>query len=265
MVNRKSDGMKSNEIQPVGGRQLFLGFATNALAASSERLLSLTFADATVTVARQVAAGAFAPEKPLALGTRQFEGLPMYQQAPAFCRVALRLKPSADSDINVEIWMPTTGWNGRLAGSGNGRSAGFIRYPELGALLVQGYAVAGTDTGHEGAATDWSFALGHPENLIDLGYRSVHEMAVKAKVIVNAFYGRPARRSVLERLLYRWPSRLDRGATLSRRLRRNRRRCSGQLHDAIERPIPLGVASRSRGIKTASSRRQSFSCCTAQC
>ena len=33
------------------------------------------------------------------------------------------------------------------------------------------------------------FALDHPEKLIDYAYRAVHEMTVKAKAIVDAFYG----------------------------------------------------------------------------
>ncbi len=54
--------------------------------------------------------------------------------------------------------------------------------------LKEGYATSSTDTGHEGASA--SFALGHPEKLIDYAYRSEHEMTVKAKAIIAAFYGR---------------------------------------------------------------------------
>ena len=53
--------------------------------------------------------------------------------------------------------------------------------------LRRGYATSSTDTGHVGGSA--SFALGHPEKLIDFAYRSEHEMTVKAKAIVNAFYG----------------------------------------------------------------------------
>jgi feruloyl esterase len=53
--------------------------------------------------------------------------------------------------------------------------------------LRLGYATASTDTGHIGGSG--SFALGHPEKLIDFGYRSEHEMTLKAKAMVNAFYG----------------------------------------------------------------------------
>ena len=44
-----------------------------------------------------------------------------------------------------------------------------------------------TDTGHQGGSA--SFALGHPEKLIDFGYRSTHEMTIAAKAIIRAYYG----------------------------------------------------------------------------
>ena len=54
----------------------------------------------------------------------------------------------------------------------------------MGLPLTLGYAVASTDTGHEGKGDDGSYALGHPEKIIDFGYRAVHEMVVKSKAIV---------------------------------------------------------------------------------
>ena len=53
--------------------------------------------------------------------------------------------------------------------------------------LERGYATASTDTGHEGGSA--SFALGHPEKVIDFGWRAVHEMTVTAKQVIAAFYG----------------------------------------------------------------------------
>jgi feruloyl esterase len=57
--------------------------------------------------------------------------------------------------------------------------------------LRLGYATAGTDTGHQGPGGSW--AIGHPEKMIDFGYRSTHEMTVKAREIINAFYKRDAK------------------------------------------------------------------------
>jgi feruloyl esterase len=61
--------------------------------------------------------------------------------------------------------------------------------------LARGYATASTDTGHEGTNGDASFALGHPEKVIDFGYRAVHEMTVKATAIVASYYGSSPKRS----------------------------------------------------------------------
>lgn len=110
-----------------------------------------------------------------------------YKSLPEFCRVAATLRPSADSDIKIEVWLPTSGWNGKFEGIGNGGWAGTIGYPAMAEALGRGYATAGTDTGHVGGSA--SFALGHPEKLVDFGYRAVHEMTVKAKAIVDAYYG----------------------------------------------------------------------------
>jgi tannase/feruloyl esterase len=106
---------------------------------------------------------------------------------PAFCRVAATLKPTADSEIRTEIWLPMSGWNRRLQSVGNGAWAGTIPYAAMAAAVTGGYATAGTDTGHTGNTA--SFAPGHPERLVDYGYRGVHEMTVAAKAIVRAFYG----------------------------------------------------------------------------
>ena len=59
--------------------------------------------------------------------------------------------------------------------------------------LQRGYATSSTDTGHVGGRG--TFALGHPEKFIDFAYRSEHEMTVKGKAIVAAFYGSGAKYS----------------------------------------------------------------------
>ena len=91
--------------------------------------------------------------------------------------------------------MPTSGWNGKFQGTGNGIFSGEIWYNALADALFRGYAAANTDTGHEGPVDDASFALNHPEKVIDFGYRAVHEMTVQSKAIVTAFYGRAPRYS----------------------------------------------------------------------
>jgi len=112
---------------------------------------------------------------------------------PAFCRVALTLKPSSDSDIKVEVWLPATGWNQKYEAVGNGGWAGSISYAAMEEALRQGYATSSTDTGHSGAGGN--FAFHHPEKVIDYAYRSEHEMVVKAKAVIQAFYGNAPRLS----------------------------------------------------------------------
>jgi Tannase and feruloyl esterase len=146
---------------------------------SCESVTALTLPNTSITSAQAVSAGAFTlPGMPPAL---RFDDL------PSFCRVTATMKPSDDSDIKIEVWMPAAGWNGKFEAVGNGGWSGAIGYPQLAAGLRRGYATASTDTGHSGARG--AFALGHPEKLIDFGYRAVHEMTVQAKAIVAAFYG----------------------------------------------------------------------------
>ena len=161
---------------------------TLAVGASCEGLASLTMPNTTITLAQAVGSGAFAaPGRVAPTAAQTFKAL------PAFCRVAATLTPTSDSDIKVEVWLPASGWNGKLQVVGNGGWAGTIGYPEMARALANGYATSSTDTGHSGASG--SFALGHPEKLIDYAYRSEHEMTVTAKAIVASFYGTGAKLS----------------------------------------------------------------------
>lgn len=163
-------------------------FTTPALAVTRcESLAELKLPDTTVTSAQEVAAGAFVPPaSPMPPASAK--------DLPAFCRVMLTLKPAKDSDIKVEVWLPLEGWNGKYRGQGNGGFAGSIIYQTMGVAISEGYATASTDTGHAAAgAIDASWALGHPDKIIDFGWRAIHEMTVKAKAVIQAFYGRPSK------------------------------------------------------------------------
>jgi feruloyl esterase len=159
--------------------------ALPAFSATCESLSSLSLPNTTITLAQSVAAGAFtAPAA--GRGGRGGDANP-YQDLAAFCRVTATIKPVADSEIKIEVWLPASGWNGKFEGVGNNGWGGSITPNTLAPQLRRGYAVAMTDTGHEGA--NGQFALGHPEKVIDFGYRAVHEMTLKSKAIVEAFYG----------------------------------------------------------------------------
>jgi feruloyl esterase len=108
---------------------------------------------------------------------------------PAHCEVKGTIRPSKDSEIKFALWLPASSWNGKYRQEGNGGWAGTIPYRSMIDPLTRGYATAATDDGHEGGL-DANWAVGHPEKLIDFGYRAVHETSVQAKGIVRAFYGR---------------------------------------------------------------------------
>ncbi|HUN76498.1 MAG TPA: tannase/feruloyl esterase family alpha/beta hydrolase [Steroidobacteraceae bacterium] len=147
-----------------------------------------------ITLAESVAAAAFRPPA----GAGPGFGVPpgAYSHLPAFCRVAGTIRPTPDSDIRFEVWMPASHWNGKFLGTGNGVWAGSITYFSMVAPLSMGYATAATDDGHQGSPLDAGFAEGHPEKLVDFGYRAVHEMTSTAKALIVAFYGSGAQRSL---------------------------------------------------------------------
>ena len=151
-----------------------------------EQLKSTQLPKTTITAASLVPAGGFSG----ATG-----GSFDYKTLPAFCRVQGVIAPSSDSHIEFEVWMPASGWNGKYQGVGNGGFAGEISYSQLGSAMNAGYATSSTDTGHKGGGTDATWALGHPEKVVDYGYRAIHETAEKAKTLIATFYGEAAKHS----------------------------------------------------------------------
>ncbi len=155
-----------------------------AAGATCEGLAQLSLASATINSAESVPAGSFTPPNSKAI-----------PNLPAFCRVTGVLHPSGDSQIGFEVWLPAAGWNGKFQGIGNGGYAGVMDYGGLAAAMSRGYAAAATDTGHRGSGIDASWALGHPEKIVDFGSRAIHETAVKAKQIIGALYNSAPKRS----------------------------------------------------------------------
>src|SRR5712692_4129072 len=142
-------------------------------------LSTLSLPNATITLAQAVDAGAFTPPD----GDNTSRAA---RALPAFCRVAATLKPTSDSDIKIEVWLPASAWNGKYEAVGNGAFSGTIAYPAMMAALARGYATSSTDTGHTGNTA--SFAAGHPEKVIDFGWRAVHQMTVVSKEIIATYY-----------------------------------------------------------------------------
>jgi feruloyl esterase len=171
-------------VLPAGGAY---GQAASTGTVPCEGLARIELPEAKVVSAEIVPAGVFTPPPNMA---PWLVGDPsVYKALGAFCRVIVKATPSADSDIKIEVWMPVAKWNGKFRGQGNGGFAGEIDFRSMGVALRQGYATAGTNTGHSGAGTDASWALGHPEKVTDFGYRGIHSMTHIAKAAIKAFHG----------------------------------------------------------------------------
>jgi feruloyl esterase len=119
-----------------------------------------------------------------------------------FCRIEATARPTSDSQIAFEVWLPPlVGWNNRFQAVGSGSSAGSIATTAMAAPLAEGYAVMAqnnghvTDTSRPNGAAEQTWALGHPEKIIDFAYRAQHVTTVHAKEIVSAYYNRPPAKS----------------------------------------------------------------------
>ena len=154
---------------------------------SCNELQTLSLPETTITSSEQVAAGPFVwPEGAFRIPGTEKEHPPVL---PEYCRVKMVLTPTADSNINVELWLPAENWNGKFMATGNGGWAGAIQgYGDMLEALQRGYATAATDTGHSGNTFSGIFALGHPEKIIDFAYRSLHLMTVRSKQLIDAYY-----------------------------------------------------------------------------
>ena len=161
--------------------------AINGAACTS--LKGRAFGDATVAESTPVPAGSLKMSD-----TVTIPGL------PSFCRVQAVSKPSADSNIQFEVWLPDPGtWNRKFLSTGEGGFAGQLNYQRNGLdgamdeILRRGYATASTDTGHVSSEQWW--AIGHPERVTDYLYRAKHVTTVAAKAIIGSYYGQPPARS----------------------------------------------------------------------
>ena len=170
-----------------------LAIVSSARAADCESLTGRKAGSGVVVKAQHLAAGAKIAAGPF----------PPFVAPRAFCRVQARLSAAADSDIQVEVWLPdATGWNGKLLGAGSGGFGGTIIIPDFEMLpaLRSGYAAAGTDMGHEvpfgPISARWAYR--HPQKLIDWDYRANHLAALFAKKMIRAYYGSAPRRSYFQ-------------------------------------------------------------------
>ncbi|MBW8812861.1 MAG: tannase/feruloyl esterase family alpha/beta hydrolase [Caulobacterales bacterium] len=146
----------------------------------------LALPHARIVLATEVAGGAFQDDTRLPDGE-----VKVYRSLPAFCRVRGVSSPSADSEIEFEVWLPVSGWTHRLHMVGNGGYSSNLYYAEMAQRLRAGDVAVATNTGHRGK--DLSFGIGHPQKIADFAHRAVHGSAVAAKAVTAAYYGHPAR------------------------------------------------------------------------
>src|SRR5690242_13126388 len=170
--------------------------------ASCENLKSISLPNTTIVAAEMVAAGPYtlpgrggapaAPPAAAAEGRGRGGPAAAPQIVPARCRINAILRPSPDSEIEMEAWLPDN-WNGKFQFVGGGGWAGIISFAAMVTAVQEGYATASTDTGHKGGNA--LFAINHPEKVIDFAYRAVHETTVQTKALIAKYYDRPARLS----------------------------------------------------------------------
>ena len=127
---------------------------------SCDALKALTLSKATITSVEFVAAGT-------AVATGRGRGGPA-APLPAHCKVAATLTPSSDSHIEMELWLPAEGWNGKFLAMGNGAWAGTIPLATVvGEPVPCRHLPAGTPPGPDLAAyapgrrLDAAFTEGH--------------------------------------------------------------------------------------------------------
>ena len=116
---------------------------------------------------------------------------------PEHCDVRGVIWPEAEFAIKLP-----TAWNDRFQMVGNGGTAGVISMGAVDTAMRKGFAAASTDTGHDAKKEPLAtFAQETPDNpnarrkFLDFAYLSVHETAVLAKKVIQAYYGAAPRYS----------------------------------------------------------------------
>ena len=176
-------------------RSATLGVAVLAAAGAAQAavcgdLVAVATTDATVASAVETAAG------PVTIPT-----VPANQTVNApvgFCRVQGIARPSSESEIKFEVWLPLTRgeWTGRLKVNGTGGFSGTIPAAMLAQDIGDGFVTAGSNMGHDGRSVEgWSL---NPEKVKDWGLRAHYSVTVAAKALANAYYGEPVKHAYFE-------------------------------------------------------------------
>ena len=153
-----------------------------AAATECPQLVGLKLDHATVSSAEPIDNGVFGADNTAHPPTAGYSGL------PAFCRVRGVSTPVAGSEIGFEVWLPRAkDWTRRLHMVGNGAYSSRIYYAQMAARIRAGDVAVATDTGHQGG--ELTFAIDHPQRIVDFAHRAVHESVLAAKALTQAYYG----------------------------------------------------------------------------
>ena len=177
-------------MEPVAARRLALAAGLCAAAGLAHAasdcagLVAVTTADATMSAATSILAPGVVAGVAVSV---------------PFCRVQGVARPSSDSQIKFEVWLPPTAgdWSGRMKVNGTGGYAGAVPYPRLAQDVGDGFVSAGSNMGHDGGESA-SWTLGRPEKVKDWGLRAHYSVATAAKALSQALYGSPVRHSYFE-------------------------------------------------------------------
>jgi len=159
-------------------------YMADAGAATCESLLALKLPHTTINAAQSIPAGTYQPPGSAVA----------FSNLPAFCRITATVSPVPDSSIDIEVWLPSSTWNGKYQQSGSHGWGGVFYWTEMTRQIQRGYATGITSDGHGGpGGFNVSWAFGHPEKVTDFAWRAVHELAEKAKLLISAYYGHAQR------------------------------------------------------------------------
>jgi feruloyl esterase len=156
----------------------------SAHAVDCASLAAVTTVDSTVSSAAVVAAGS----------TVNGNLVPV-----AMCRVQGVARPSSDSEIKWEVWLPQSAaaWTGRMKVNGTGGYAGATPYARLAQDIGDGFVTAGSNMGHDGGESA-SWTLGHPEKVKDWGLRAHYSVATAAKKLAAVYFASPVKFAYFE-------------------------------------------------------------------
>lgn len=124
---------------------------------------------------------------------------PVELDHPNFCNVSVVLThPGANDTVLVDVWLPTSDWNGRYQAMGGGGLAAGFGGLMLAGPLNAGYLTSSTDGGLtlnntvDPQSGKWGLkddGTSNDDLQLNLAWRSIHDMVVLSKDLSKQFYG----------------------------------------------------------------------------